>query len=80
MMEYRQRLYDVIKSRNGEWVNAEVLSQELKIDRKSLLYTMRCIINHKEFPGLKRKCKRSTEKMTYNSQKAVYDISYKYEV
>ena len=80
MMEYRQRLYDVIKSRNGEWVNAEVLSQELKIDRKSLLYTMRCIIKHKDFPGLKRKCKRSTEKMAFGTQKAVYDISYKYEV
>ena len=64
MIEYRQRLYDAIKARNGVWVNAEVLSQELKIDRKSLLYTMRCIIDHKDFHGLKRKCKRSTEKMT----------------
>ena len=80
MIEYRQRLYDAIKARNGVWVNAEVLSQELKIDRKSLLYTMRCIIDHKDFHGLKRKCKRSTEKMTYNSQKAVYDISYRYQV
>lgn len=80
MMEYRQRLYDAIKAYGGGWVNAETLSQELRIDRKSLLYTMRCIINHKDYPGLKRKCKRSTERMTYNSQKAVYNISYKYEV
>lgn len=77
-LQARDMCYDIIKSAAGEWVNLDELCAKIKRDRQTIARIMQSIRKSKRTPGIESVSKKSTGKMTFGSQKSIYDIKYRY--
>ena len=80
MLKYREAIYKAIKDAGGKKINLDEVCQIVKLNRNDVSNQISQMIKHKDYPGIKRYSKRSTGKMTFGQQKAIYDINYRYEV
>ena len=74
------RVYEAIKSAGGEWVNAQEICDELKLDRRIVTdYASSMMGRRKElYPGIKRSKTKKVKSRAFSVQVHIHDIKYRW--